>query len=215
MNYFVRRDGQEYGPYLLADLQRYVASGNILLTDLARSEGMDEWMPLSGVIGSIPVPISPAAQGYQPLGSPYPMPPGLHWALVLLFAVVTCGLFTWAWAFVLSAYVRKLVPRNKALVWFIIGFLVSFGAGIISSLTENRPDVQAVTSLLQLGGMVLVVVGNFSLKNALEEHFNSAENVGLSLSGVMTFFFGVFYFQYHLGRIREARERQGLDSYGA
>ncbi len=27
MNYFITRDGQQYGPYTLADLQRYVASG--------------------------------------------------------------------------------------------------------------------------------------------------------------------------------------------
>jgi hypothetical protein len=36
MNYFITRDGQQYGPYTLADLQRYVASGEILLTDLRR-----------------------------------------------------------------------------------------------------------------------------------------------------------------------------------
>jgi hypothetical protein len=42
MNYFISRDGTQYGPYTLADLQRYVASGNILVTDLARSEAISE-----------------------------------------------------------------------------------------------------------------------------------------------------------------------------
>jgi hypothetical protein len=31
------------------------------------------------------------------------------------------------------------------------------------------------------------------------------EPVGLSLSGVMTFFFGGLYFQYHLNRINEMK----------
>ena len=53
MNYFITRDGQQYGPYTLADLQRYVASGEILLTDLARSEGMSEPLPVSQIIGTI------------------------------------------------------------------------------------------------------------------------------------------------------------------
>ena len=36
----IKRDLNEYGPYTLADLQRYVAQGNIVMTDLARSEGI-------------------------------------------------------------------------------------------------------------------------------------------------------------------------------
>ena len=38
MTYQVSRNGQLYGPYSLEDLQRYVATGNVLLTDLAKTE---------------------------------------------------------------------------------------------------------------------------------------------------------------------------------
>ena len=58
MNYFISRNDQQYGPYTLADLQRYVASGSILVTDLTHSEGMTEWIPVSQVIGNIPVPVA-------------------------------------------------------------------------------------------------------------------------------------------------------------
>ena len=83
MNYFITRDGQQYGPYTVADLQRYVASGNILLTDLARSEGMSEPLPVSQIIGTIPAPQAQirAAPASTPI---YPDPPNLHWGLVLL-----------------------------------------------------------------------------------------------------------------------------------
>ena len=58
MNYFIKRDDKEYGPYSLADLQKYVASGNVLLTDLCRSEGLMDWVPVSQVIGNIPVSVA-------------------------------------------------------------------------------------------------------------------------------------------------------------
>ena len=35
MTYKISRDGQEYGPYTLEELQQYVAEGSILATDYA------------------------------------------------------------------------------------------------------------------------------------------------------------------------------------
>ena len=73
MKYYIQRQLQEYGPYTLADLQRYVAQGNILLTDLTRSEGMTDWVPVSQIIGNIPVPapsLPPAAAGTVYAGTP-------------------------------------------------------------------------------------------------------------------------------------------------
>src|SRR5262245_7216158 len=70
MNYWVSRGGQQYGPYALADLQRYVASGNILPTDMARSESMNQWLPVSQILagggGQAPQPPAPQAATPQP-----------------------------------------------------------------------------------------------------------------------------------------------------
>jgi hypothetical protein len=46
MKYYIQRQLNEYGPYTLADLQRYVAQGSIQLADLTRSEGMTDWVPV-------------------------------------------------------------------------------------------------------------------------------------------------------------------------
>ena len=43
------------------------------------------------------------------------------------------------------------------------------------------------------------------MRSELEEHFNTVEPVGLSLSGVMTFFFGGLYFQYHINDINRRK----------
>src|SRR5215471_5371845 len=102
MRYFIKRDLSEYGPYTLADLQRYLAQGNISPNDLTRSEGMADWLPVSQVVGNIPAPPPPAAApagavysaspvatatpaGVQAYGAPAaqvvpgPVPPDLHW----------------------------------------------------------------------------------------------------------------------------------------
>ncbi|MFI5104175.1 MAG: DUF4339 domain-containing protein, partial [Terriglobales bacterium] len=68
MKYYIQRGLNEYGPYTLADLQRYIASGNIQLSDLTRNESMTEWVPVSQVIGNIPLP-APAAPAGAPYGS--------------------------------------------------------------------------------------------------------------------------------------------------
>src|SRR5882724_10928510 len=113
MNYYIQRQLNEYGPYTLADLQRYIAQGSILLTDLARSEGMTDWLPLSQVIGDIPIQVpppvvstagnvAPAVAGGTVYGGPAaystasamagPVPQDFHWAVVLVINLL-CSIF--------------------------------------------------------------------------------------------------------------------------
>src|SRR5689334_17838529 len=47
MEYQIQRGDQKFGPYTLAELQQYVQEGRVLLTDLAQSEGMTDWVPVS------------------------------------------------------------------------------------------------------------------------------------------------------------------------
>lgn len=230
MNYFIKRDLSEYGPYTLADLQKYVASGNILLTDLCRSEGLVDWVPVSQVIGNIPVPAAapqpvagtvyggPAAYGGAQAGyaqqavSQYPPPPNLHWGLVVLLGVLTCGIFGWVWAFVQAAWVKKVQPESKALLYYGIAiglltlmFVAAFTAG--ASGRANEVSNPAFL-LLRIGGGIMWLVAAFSMRSSIEDHFNSAEPIGLSLNGVMTFFFSIYYFQYHFTQINEMKQRQ-------
>jgi uncharacterized protein DUF4339 len=206
MNYMLMRDGQQYGPYTLADLQRYVAAGNVLVSDLVKSEGMDDWVPVSQVIGNIAVPVTPQPQ-WTPLPiSPYPPPPSLHWGIVLALDVMTCGLFGWAWAIVQAVWVRKVQPDSKALLYIIIA-LALFVASPTLRFAASSPNVELP---LRLAGIIMWLVGVFSMKASLEEHFTSAEPIGLRLSPVMTFFFNVVYFQYHFTEIAQAKKAQQL-----
>ncbi len=229
MNYFIKRDDKEYGPYSLADLQKYVASGNVLLTDLCRSEGLTDWVPVSQVIGNIPVPAAapqpaagtvygaPAAYGAPagyaaPAVSQYPPPPSLHWGILILLGVLTCGIFGWVWAFIQAAWVKKVQPESKALLYYGIAvglFVLMFGGAFMAGVQgQAGAGREPVFLLFRLGGGIMWLVAAFNMRSSIEDHFNSAEPIGLSLNGVMTFFFSIYYFQYHFTRINEMKQRQ-------
>jgi len=228
MNYFIKRDTNEYGPYTLADLQKYVASGNILLSDLCRSEGLADWIPVSQVIGNIPVPAAPQPPGAVPMAygapapSPYPAPPNLHWGICVLLTFITCFLFGIVWAFVQAAWVKRVQPNSKGILYYsvavgiwLLSIFVGFGFGFQMALHPRGTDPGSwLANLVFLGTVfrvaiiIAAIVGNFNMRDSIEEHFNTAEPIGLGLSGVMTFFFGILYFQYHFTKINEMKRRQ-------
>ncbi len=244
MNYFILRNGQQYGPYSHANLQLYLSVGNISPNDLARAEGMNEWLPLAQIMNNpapAPPPIAaggpPASYagfnaspptpapngnlygGYNvqrmpppnstPTCTGYPAPPGLnavsnaplppgglHWALLLLLVVVTFGIFGWIWSFIQANWVKKIDRESKAIIYFVI-YIVSWMAG--QALNIAREPLLALPAFL--AALVFVLMGVFSMRASMQRYYNTVEQRGLRLSGVMTFFFGIIYLQYHLNRI--------------
>jgi MFS family permease len=240
MKYYIQRQLNEYGPYTLADLQRYVAQGSIQLTDLTRSEGMTDWVPVSQVIGNIPIPVAVPAGAYGggtayggsgtvydessavygaqavPMQKNPLVPPDFHWALVLLIGIVTCGLFNQAWLIVEAAFVRKMKPESKGLLFIILavaGFLIGgFVNGIMAAASHGRSTQYG--SLFTLVALVLYLVGVFQMKSDLEDYYNSTEPINLQMNGVMVFFFNVYYFQYHFSRIAQWKKSGVLAPQG-
>src|SRR5437899_12088011 len=134
MKYYIQRGLNEYGPCRLAQLQRYVSQGNILLSDRTRSEGMTDWMPVSQVIGDIPIPAPTAptvttgttyagtsayGTAVAPAIAAGPVPTDLHWALVLVINLL-CNWFGIIWLFVEAAFVKKIVPRSKGILFLAL-----------------------------------------------------------------------------------------------
>ncbi len=238
MHYQVSRNGQMYGPYTLEDLQRYLASGNVLPTDLAKSEDMPDWLPVSQILGTQPpaaaapptspfgqsysdvagTPASPAA--YQPAGypaaaavSPYDDPPNLHWGLYLLFAILTCGLFSKVFTVIQAAWLRKVQPDSKGLFFYIALYILWFvslfvGLGQMFALfahpgafTPAAMGMSGLRIVMQLGYLILLLVTRFVMSASIEQHYNTLEPIGLKLNPVMVFFFGGVYFQSQFNRI--------------
>lgn len=149
MHYQISRNGQIYGPYTLEDLRRYVASGNVLLTDLAKSDTMTDWVSVAQLLGTNAPPTEPvfqAQQGHAQTGSytnpaagasyvdpvynpatgaagamagQYQDPPNLHWGLYLLFTILTCGLFSKVFTVLQAVWLKKVQPNSNGLIFYI------------------------------------------------------------------------------------------------
>ncbi|MFN9738320.1 MAG: RDD family protein [Pseudomonadota bacterium] len=71
MQIHINRDGQNFGPYTLDEARQYLASGNLIETDLAWFEGAANWMPLSQVPGVAPArPAGPVVAAGGPVSAP-------------------------------------------------------------------------------------------------------------------------------------------------
>jgi GYF domain 2 len=232
MLYHLTRGGQNYGPYTIEDLRRYVASGNVLLSDLAKSDEMTAWAPVSQVLGTQPAPaggFAPPAPGYGAPGYPaqnypagsyaaYPDAPNLSWGLVLLFAFFTCTLFMFVWNLVLAAWMKRVQPNSTAIFYYSVATALLFLQIVFTPHVQMHTTgpgyhgwmwsyygAHPLRNLLGVGVWIVRIIARFTMRSSLEAHFNGPEPVGLSLSGVMTFFFGGLYFQYHLNRINELK----------
>jgi hypothetical protein len=210
MNYRIKRGEEEFGPYTLAELQSYVQAGNISSQDLAQSEGMTDWVPVSQILGDIPIPVAPIPGAYQAV-DPYaaaqpqfvPLPPNLHWGWLLVLNLVTRSYFNMIWVFVQANWARRLSGKNNALVLVAMYPAGIISGGVVMALgkTQGESGMAAIGAVLVFAGLICLIVGTFAIRDAMEQYYNTVENIGLSLSGVMTFFFSVIYLQYHINRI--------------
>jgi GYF domain 2 len=206
MKYYVQRGEGESGPYTLGRLQREVAAGAVSPVDLVRGGDLAGWVPAAQVLSCVPISIPAAAfspsavhtgaQGYDVAANP--VPPNLHWAIVLLLGMVTASVFTAVWGVVQALWVRRIKPESKALRFLLLALATVVISGIIDT---GAPEFGIASGFLSLAAFVLIVFAEGAMRRDLEDYYNTTENIHLRLSGAMVFFFHVFYFQYHFSRI--------------
>ncbi|MGO9268843.1 MAG: GYF domain-containing protein [Terriglobia bacterium] len=219
MKYYLSRKGQSYGPYSREELQQYAAQGRVSASDLARTEEGQAWLPIGQLIPDVFSPSSPGplqswvaqipASAWPPGSAAAPVPPSLHWAVVLALGWVTCGIFDIIWMLIQSSWVRKIDSNSQATLFYVLYLVGVYGGIVISFLNVVRPYASGYAIagvLLELGGLVMLFVGAFSIKHSLEEYYNAREPINLRLSGVMVFFFRTLYFQYHFTRIADWKD---------
>jgi hypothetical protein len=155
---------------------------------------------------------APAPGGFapSPAGSAgWPAPPDMQWWLVLIITAV-CGFFGLYWFYTQMVFVKKLDPASKAMKMIFGGWALLFGGVLVGAILGailGDSSLAVIPALLgvvcYLGGLVSVILGIFNMRASIERHYNTTENIGLKLSPVMTFFFNMYYFQYHFARIAE------------
>ncbi len=197
--YTLARGDQRYGPYTFDLLREYAAAGSIQPGDLVWTAGMATWSRVSDLLQE---KVAPDAPPPIPSAEPSPTrtapkPPSLHWAIVLVLALVTWGLFALIWMFVHAVWIRRIDPKSKALYTLAGGIAFPLILGFVTGMTGASFD--GLELLAQLVWVIAVLVAYFDMRAAIEVRYD------LDLSGIMTFFFSVLYLQYHLRLIATGR----------
>jgi FlaA1/EpsC-like NDP-sugar epimerase len=135
------------------------------------------------------------------------MPPEMHWAVVMVLSWITVGLGALIWAFKEAFFIKKIDPSSKAVVLIGVSLLCMVGQVALyfmmvgATSAESLSTISMVILVLNLVIFVVALMAIFGMRSSMIRYYNSVENIGLKLSGVMTFFFNILYFQYHFSRI--------------
>ena len=145
----------------------------------------------------------PVAQGHQAADRSFPAPPKLHWALVLLFTVITFGIFMFVWMFVQSSWARKIDPGSKATAFFAVDVFLFLLSLVFAGSSSS--GLMSLELPLLLASYIVFYVGVYSIRRTMLDHYNKVEPMQLEMSGAMTLMFALLHLQYHMTRIAYAK----------
>lgn len=209
--YWVIISDKAQGPHSERTLREWLAEGTIAADTLVWQQGMVGWAPLVTLFPNVtltsqrppsPSPSAHTSQGYGSRGAPslssgaaraaLPAPPALHWSLVLLFTVLTFGVFALVWAFIQANWARKIDSQSNATLLLSIGVAcgaLGFFIGTVAGI--------ALGSILILISWILQWVAYFSMASSMRRQLAGPE-LPLEIGGATLFFFTVFYLQGQL-----------------
>ena len=227
---WIGQNSEKYGPYPEATVRQWLAEGKFAADALVWREGMPDWVPLSGMFsatagGQQQPPPPPgfrssghayaadsfSAQRYAPTDqsnverAELPMPPSLHWGLVLLFTVISFGIFGIIWPFIQASWVRKIDSGSKATLLLALAFIacavgeVFYFSGI-KSLATGGSGLTGLGGLLMLSYWILYLVAYFSMAGSMRRNLIPI-GLPVEIGGITLFFFNMYYLQGQLSWI--------------
>ena len=155
----------------------------------------------------------------------FPAPPGVPWGVLFageivlaIIAIVVTPRAYWnlvwnlgieVWAIYICVWIRKLEPGAMSIFWCIAFVTLQLVISVPAGPGPASTGIRIIGGILALLAIVIWIVTIYLVRAELHYHYNVREPVGLYLSGVMTFFFSFLYFQYHLYKIAQLKERNG------
>jgi Tfp pilus assembly major pilin PilA len=239
---WIGQNGEKYGPYNEATVRQWMAEGKFAPDALAWRDGMADWVPLSHFFyaapGVTPQPPPPpafrahdggfggdsfSARRYGDTGQAQanrgdiPEPPSLHWGLVLLYSILTLGIFSLVWPFIQANWIRKIDPQSKSRLLLVIA-LVCLLIGEPIYWIGLAAQMHGTSGAAGLGGMILLarwilyLVAYFSMAGSIE-NLVGRHGIRSEIGRITLFFFPMFYLQAQLTWL--ARWRQTGQTFPA
>jgi hypothetical protein len=159
MNYYIMRNGQTYGPYSEDVVRKYVAEGSMLGTDVGRTDGMTNWVPLSQLLGKTPE----SKPDYAASATP-PVPPAAKPYVPVQQAPVMAGMSssTTKKQYLDSIRAHSAYPTYRgfigvfALIGYIVAGIVALGAVIGGVVSMNKTP--GVGLAVIVGGLIYAAI---------------------------------------------------------
>lgn len=132
-----------------------------------------------------------------------PLPPSLHWSVLLLLSIVTAGAFALLWSSDQARWVRRVDSRNKASAWMTLAaacWIVGIAALVIHRLW--LPDPRLLLAAAGLGGLFELtwLAGCFAMASAIRQHV-ADKAITVVIDPVTLFVFNIFYLQGQFTRL--------------
>ena len=171
--------------------------------------------------------MSYTANPYAPpegrVADPEPISHGLKQRRVLVmivFMIITLGIYYLVWWFRRRPGLNRLNSPQKLALWplllFAAQFLAQFVIGVIEGITSERNVIgeggKLFMTVVQLMVGIVMIIQTFKIKDMIEDHAQRSNAMFLEqvhLSGLMTFFFSIFYLQWAINRYVVGTESHG------
>jgi hypothetical protein len=134
--------------------------------------------------------------------------------VMLLFTLITFGLYHLVWWFRRRPGLNRLNSPKKLAAWplllyaamFTIQFCLGLAAGIMAPEEVIGEGGRLLLGVLQIAVAIVMIIQAFRIKDMIEDHAEPEAESGpmfvdhVRLSGLMTFFFSIYYLQWAINR---------------
>lgn len=136
--------------------------------------------------------------------------------LTLFLTLITAGIYYPCWFLTRRCQINKLHSREKLSNGLFILGIVIYSISLLPGILEGIQEANGTTEFLTIAeGLdsvdeflilfvgIIMVIQSFKVKRILRDHFDDYLRRNVSLSGLATFFFGIYYLQYKMNKFKK------------
>lgn len=127
----------------------------------------------------------------------------------VLLSIATGGIYPILWMYKNSPKIASITKKPISDDTFIIWLAVCVGlSGALTGNGEEALDI--IAGLLAIASVVLYIVWGFKARSSLQEYALHEHKIDLRMNGFYTFLFNVYYINYCINDLPEAKRKQDI-----
>lgn len=129
----------------------------------------------------------------------------------VLLSIATGGIYPILWMYRNSPKIALITKKAISDDTFIIWLAVC--VGLSAALAGSGEEVlDVISGILVVASAVLYIVWGFKARSALQEHALNEHKFNLRMNGFYTFLLNVYYINYCINNLPEAKRKQDIIS---